>query len=94
MVAYRADTADPGCDYWHLPENPTFAEFFEASKLCYIELGINHIACLVQLDGYFAMSFNSANLIYLDCFLYFSNLFLTTFVEAHHLAGQHWESTG
>src|SRR4030042_2875186 len=80
MVTYRADAAYSGRNYWHLPEDPTLTEFFETSKLCYIELGISYIACFVQLDSYFAMSFNSANRVYFNCFfINFSNHVFTSF---------------
>src|SRR4030042_3707931 len=91
MVAYRTDTADSWRDYWHLPENSALAEFFEASKLCYVEFGINHIACFIQLDGHLAVSFNSANWIYLYCPFDFRNHVFTSFNRS---ASYRWAEQG
>jgi hypothetical protein len=61
MMAYGANAADSRRYYRHFPENSALAEFLKASELRYVEFGVGHIACLVQLDSHFAVSFNPAN---------------------------------
>jgi hypothetical protein len=60
-VANRADTADPGSEDWHFPEDLSFTEFFKAAELSIMEPGRYRITSVIQLDCYFPVSLDSGN---------------------------------
>jgi len=50
-MAHRADAADARGDAGHLVERTAFAEFLEPAEFHDVELGVRHVAFLVEVDA-------------------------------------------
>jgi len=61
MVAYRTDATDPLRNLGHLKIRATLTEFFQTTKLVYVEKSLLHVTLFVQMNGDSSVTFNSGH---------------------------------